>query len=299
MSLIETALAKLRSAGVTEARSNAPLVRLENVAATAAKAPVAVVAPAVEPEDPAKRITINLHALREMGYLPEQSLAQRFADHFREIKRPLVEKALAGAADMRVITVTSALPGDGKTFITLNLALSMARERDAYVLLVDADAPKGNMSEILGVRTEPGLLDALADHSVDVESLVVGTNVRGLQVLPVGKFVESSTELLASARMGQILARLAARARRLVLFDSAPLLVSSEARALTRIPGQIVLVARVGLTPRRAIADVLAQVDRSKLQGLVLNYVPFRPGHGYYYGYASYDASAQDQARTP
>lgn len=284
MSLIESALARLRRVGETEA-------------AAPAKAPPAVVVPVAEPEEPSKRITVDLNALREMGYLAEQGLEQRFAGHYREIKRPLIEKALAGAADMRVITVTSALPGDGKTFTSLNLALSMARERDAYVLLVDADAPKGRISEILGVRSEPGLLDALADPSVDVESLVVGTNLRGLQVLPAGKFLENATELLASARMGQILARLAARARRLVLFDSAPLLVSSEARALTRIPGQIVLVARVGVTPRRAVADALAQLDRNKLQGIVLNEVPLRKGEGYYYGYGGYGTSAHDSTR--
>ena len=288
MSLIESALERLRRVKEGDPRPSLPPPRPLNVVTTELKGRVAVT-PISESEEPAKRATLDLNELRNRGYLPEQGLERRFADHYRHIKRALVEKALAGAADARLIMVTSALAGDGKTFTSINLALSMARERDAYVLLVDADAPKARVSEILGVRGEPGLLDALGDSTLDVESLVIATDLRGLQLLPAGKFVENATELFASARMSQIAARLASRGRRLVLFDSAPLLFSSEARALTRIPGQIVLVARAGVTPLRAAQDALAQIDRNKLQGVVLNGVPRGTGDGYYYGYG--DAS--------
>ena len=100
----------------------------------------------------------------------------------------------------------------------------------------------------LAIRGEPGLLDALRDESLEVESLIEHTDIRGLEILPAGRFVENATELLASARMAQIAARIGARnPRRLVVFDSAPLLVSSEARVLLRIPGQVVLVVRAGV----------------------------------------------------
>ena len=146
---------------------------------------------------------------------------------------------------MRLIMVTSALPGDGKTFTSINLALSMARERDISVLLVDGDTARARISEVLGLRQQPGLLDALADESTDVESLVARTDVHGLEVLPAGRFAESSTELIASVRMAQIAVRLTAtNPRRLVLIDSGPVLASSDARALMRTPGQIVLVVR-------------------------------------------------------
>jgi protein-tyrosine kinase len=293
VSLIENALQKLRRVGDTEAKPSVPAARPVNVGATALKGPPTVVPPDPEFAEPSRRIALNLSALRDRGYVPEQRLERRFADHYREIKRPLVEKALAGGADTRLIMVTSALPGDGKTFTSINLALSIARERDASVLLVDADAPKGHISEILGIRSEPGLLDALTDHSLDVESLVIGTDLRGLHLLPAGKFVENATELIASARMGQLAARLASRTRRLVLFDSAPLLVSSEARVLARVAGQIVLVACAGVTPRRAVQDALAHIDRSKVQGVVLNYVSFKKGHGYYYGYDGYEGGGE------
>ncbi len=232
---------------------------------------------------------LDLTALRNAGYLPEIGLERRFADHYRQIKRPLIEKALSGAKDARVILVTSALPGDGKTFTSFNLALSMARERDISVLLVDADAPRARVSDVLGLRKARGLLDALADESLDVESLVTRTDVRGLDVLPAGRFIDNTTELFASERMGQIATRLASRnPRRLIILDSAPLLASSEARALTRLPGQVVLVARAGTTPRQAVVDAIAHLDKQKLQGVIVNQVPVRKIGSGYYEYGSY-----------
>jgi protein-tyrosine kinase len=199
----------------------------------------------------------------------------------------LIDKALAGAAEMRTVLVTSALPGDGKSFTSLNLALSIARERDVSVLLVDADAPRSRISEVFGLRGEQGLLDSLADESLEVETLVARTDVRGFEVLPAGRFMDGATELLASARMAQLAARLAARnPRRIIVFDSTPLLVSTEARVLARILGQIVLVVRAGVTPKQAILEALGYVDRSRLQGLILNDAPFRSGGGYY-GYSA------------
>lgn len=286
MSLIESALEKLRRGADREVdaslRAETPAV----ASVVSAKIPV-VPAPA---EQTLERITIDTAALRSRGYLPELGLERRFADHYRQIKRPLIEKALSGGPEMRILVVASALPGDGKTFTSINLALSMARERDASVLLIDADGPKARVSEVLGLKGKRGLLDALADESIDVESLVVRTDIRGLELLPAGRFIENATELLASDRMRQIVTRIAARnPRRLVLLDSAPLLVSSEARVLHRVAGQVVLVVRAGATPRQAVSDAIAQVDKSKLQGLIINQAVFRKDGGYY-DYGSYGA---------
>jgi protein-tyrosine kinase len=294
VSLIESALAKLRRAGEGAAPASAVP---HTAAATPARTSSTVIAPLPEIREPSKHISIDLESLRAAGYLPAEELERRFVDHYRQIKRPLIEKALPGSADMRLIMVTSALPGDGKTFTSLNLALNLARERDGSVLLVDADIPKARISHLLRVRAEPGFLDALFDQTLDVESQVIGTDVRGLQVLPAGKFHESASELLASSRMAQIAARLVAtNPRRLVVFDSAPLLVSSEARSLIRVPGQIVLVVRSGLTPVRAVADAVALLDRSKLQGLILNHAPLRHRGLYFYGYYGY---GEQGARPP
>ncbi len=298
VSLIESALAKLRRVGEAAAAASVPTVRPVVPAPSVPKAPAVVV-----PREPhyhhRKRITIDPQALRRAGYLPDEGLERRFADHYRQIKRPLIEKALTGPADMRVILVSSALPGDGKTFTSINLTLSIARERDVSVLLVDADAPRGHVSEVFGLRGTRGLIDALSDESLDVESLIVDTDVPGFEILPAGRYVENATELLASARMEQIAARLSARnARRIVILDSAPLLVSSEARVLLRIPGQVLLVVRAGKTPRQAIVDAAAYVEKKRLQGVVLNQAPFRTAGGYYYGYPGYGEDAKSENRS-
>lgn len=293
MSLIESALEKLRRVA-----EPAPLPSVVNprpvVAVTAAspKEEALVAPPSIR--HVLKRISLDTKRLRNAGYLPDEGLERRFADHYRQIKRPLIERALAGDVSMRQILISSALPGDGKTFTSLNLALSMARERDVSVLLVDADAPRAHISEVLGVRGERGLLDALSDESLDVESLIIETDVRGFEILPAGQFVENATELFASARMDQIAARISARnAKRLIVFDSAPLLASSEARALLRVPGQVVLVVRIDVTPQRAVLDAAAHVDKRKLQGLILNHTPFKPGAGYY-GYGDYGENGSE-----
>jgi exopolysaccharide/PEP-CTERM locus tyrosine autokinase len=287
MSLIESALKKLRRAG--EAGEQHEGVADATDAALpppASKAISVIVATAPAREVPARHITIDMDRLRNAGYLPQAGLERRFADQYRQIKRPLIEKALAGAPTMRLILISSALPGDGKTFTSLNLAFSIARERDVSVLLVDGDAARAHISEVLGVRAQPGMLDALTDSSIDVLSLITRTDVRGLEILPAGKRAENATELLASNRMAEIAARLCeSNARRLVLIDSAPLVVSSEARALLRLPGQIALVVRAGATPKHAILEALSHVDKGKLQGIILNHAPYKGGGYYYYGY--------------
>jgi protein-tyrosine kinase len=294
VSLIESALERLRRVGDPAAQRAVPAPRPLTPGAMPKPAPL-IYPPARDYIH--KRITLDTARLRNAGYLPGEGLERRFAEHYRQIKRPLIDKALAGDAEMRLIVVSSALPGDGKTFTSLNLALSMARERDVSVLLVDADAPRERLSEVLGLRGERGLLDALVDKSLDVESLVVQTDIRGFEVLPAGKRVETAPELMASSRMDEIAARLAARhPRQLIVFDSPPLLLSSETRVLSRVAGQVVLVVRFGVTPRQAVIDAAAQVDPKKLQGLILNHATYSKLGGYYSypSYAESDDETQD-----
>lgn len=281
MSIIQNALERARrGAAVTAAGEAAASLHLPDGPGVSAS---------VQP-----RIAIDLNLLRAQGELPEAGLERRFADYYREIKRPLVQAMLGGDAgpESRLVLITSALPGEGKTFTALNLAFSVARERDVSVLLVDADLPKAHLSRTFGLHAAPGLQDALADESVDVDSLVVGTDFKGLEILPAGKPTEGTAELVASARMSHIVTRLARHPRRLVLLDSPPLLASSEARALKQVPGQILIVTRAGRTPRQALLDAIALIDKTKLHGLVLNDAHASDGDGYYshYGYSGYGA---------
>ncbi len=249
-------------------------------------------------------MSIDINSLRAGGYLPEEIKDRQFAEHYRHIKRPLIQKALAndgtGPTDPRVIMVTSALPGDGKTFTSINLAFSLARERDISVLLVDADLPKPHVSKIFGLQKEPGLMDALADESIAIESLVVTTNVRGLSILPAGTPAEGTAELLHSDRMRQLTASLCSHdPKRMVLLDSPPLLITSEGPALAVLAGQIVLVVRAGQTPSRAIVDAVNLIGTDRVGGIVLNEAPVQATHGYYYGYGYGSYGTHGDAPSP
>jgi exopolysaccharide/PEP-CTERM locus tyrosine autokinase len=257
--------------------------------------------PAMQSVDPAlllhtrhRTIHIDRDRLQRDGNLPSDKMRRLLLNQFRHIKRPVIKNALGRGREPvpngQLVMVTSSLPGEGKTFSSLNLALSIAREKDLEVLLIDADAAKSTLSRILDLEEAPGLLNALADDRLDVESLILPTDVQGLSLLPAGQCAEEdvATELLASARMDEIVARIgASSAQRIALFDSPPLLVTNEARVLASLMGQILLVVRAGVTPQQAVLEAIRYVDEDKPLGLVLNQ---SMGHapGSYYGYGAY-----------
>ena len=292
MSLVEQTIARLKkeqaqSSGVEpHARASRPLPTSRDID------------PPEEAAGAGNRFSIDNAALRAAGYLPETEKERQFADQYRRIKRPLIDKALSGDSefgDPRIMMVTSALPGDGKTFTGINLALSLSLERDISVLLIDADVAKRHVSQIFGLDSKPGLLDVLADDKLDVASVVISTTTRGLSILPAGSRVSNTAELLSSNRMAKILASLCARnPRRILLLDSPPLLVTNEGRALVKVVGQVVLVVRAGQTPRQAVQAAVDLFDARQAGGVVLNQVP-GASTGEYYGYGSYGT---DDAQT-
>jgi protein-tyrosine kinase len=295
VSLIENTLGKVRraaSAAAGAAASPAPLAPPPRTLGMPAE-------PLPEsqtmPDYDYRRVALDIAALRAAGHLPDASEDQRFAEHFRRIKRSVVTRAAGTNSESRLVAVTSPLPGDGKTFTSVNLAFSLSRERDLSVLLVDADLHRSQITQDLGLEDQPGLVDALLDDSRDAESLVLRTDIPGLDILPAGRSIEEAPELAASARMGQIVMRLAARnPRRLVLLDCAPVLAASEVRTLMQLPGQVLLVVRAGQTPQQAVVDAVAMLDPKRLQGLILN--DARHGAATYYGYSGYYGALDDAA---
>ena len=239
-------------------------------------------------------IHVGRDRLQAEGFLPSGKMERLVSNQFRHIKRPVIKNALGRGGELvpngHLVMVTSSLPGEGKTFSSLNLALSIAREKDLEVVLIDADVAKATVSRIFALQEAPGLLNALADDLLDVESLILPTDVKGLSLLPAGQCAEEdiATELLASTRMVEVAARIGARsAHRIALFDSPPLLVTNEARVLASLMGQILLVVRAGVTPQQAVLEAIRYVDEEKPLGLVLNQ---SKGHapGSYYGYGAY-----------
>jgi protein-tyrosine kinase len=254
--------------------------------------------------DPARTLKVDREALRAMGMLPPASEARQIEHQFRSIKRPLINRAFYEAQategpSRRAIMVSSALPGDGKTFTSVNLALSMALERDHTVILVDGDVAKPHVSKLFGVAREPGLLDVLQDQRVDIASVLLPTDIPGLSLVPVGRQSDHATELLASARMQAVIRCLEAMDPNvIVLVDSPPILLTSEARVLASLFGQVVMVVRAGGTPRQAVLDAIQHLGEGSQVNLVLNQA-LHAGDGSYYSYgygARYGEGAADEA---
>lgn len=291
MSLVERALKKLQEDRKSDSGGVPPLapVVVAKVVREPAGASAEVAYDRVEP--PRKRVSVSRTALREAGVIPPPDRERLIADQYRRIKRALIGN-MSGRADPpiahpRLIMMTSALSGDGKTYTSVNLALSLAGEKDKTCLLVDGDVAKPHIGNLFGVQEEPGLLDVLQNDSLDVESLILPTDVPGLSILPAGQRTEQATELLASDRMLQILQRLEARdPRRMAVIDSPPILLSSEARVLTNLVGQVVFVVRAGVTPKSAVLEALTQIDEGRYVGLILNQSEAAHASSYYgYGY--------------
>lgn len=244
----------------------------------------------------ARFVKVNRDSLRSEGLLAPEDQGRYMADQYRIIKRPLLDNAMGKNAyqdsDANLIMVGSALPGDGKTFSCINLALSMAVEKDLSVLLVDADVAKPHISRLFGIDAEDGLIELVSNMANDIEDLTIDTDVPGLSLLPAGRRHDHATELLASRRMADIVAELSASDRnRVVIFDSPPLLPTSEARVLAGLMGQIVMIVCAGKTPQQAVIDALASIDESKATNLVLNQAGAGlasekyGSYGYGYGY--------------
>ncbi|TPG12475.1 AAA family ATPase [Sphingomonas oligophenolica] len=237
--------------------------------------------------------SIDRGMLAQAGMIVPGAPVGPLAEEFRLVKRQLLitgaRIAEAGDPDKaRTVLVCSAKPGEGKTFCAINLALSLAAERDTEVLLVDADFAKPDVLAQLGLADSPGFLDALADSSIDVESLVLRTDVGGLAILPAGTKMATDTELLASARTRAVLARLlAANPRRIIIFDSPPALAASPASVLAMLVGQVMLVVRADRTPESDLKQAVGLLDACDHISLALNAVAFVPGgqrFGSYYG---------------
>jgi protein-tyrosine kinase len=293
MSLVEDALRRLQDATVV-AKQGGSLRSEAEIATKASNSsiPRVVASTVSRPTAPHTPIvSINAAALRAHGLLPPEHEERQVAQQYRRIKRPLVVNAM-GHGTQRVhhghlIMLVSAEPGEGKNFTAINLALSMSIEKDVHVLLVDADVAKPHISTVLGVAHATGLLDVLRDPGLDVESVILPTDVPNLSLLPAGTPSVEATELLASARMEQVMRAIGQHdPRRVVLFDSPPLLHTTESLALTQVAGQVVVVVRAGVTVQQVVLDALSYVAEHPAVSLVLNQSVRASREGYYnYGY--------------
>jgi exopolysaccharide/PEP-CTERM locus tyrosine autokinase len=233
--------------------------------------------------------TIDREELREAGFILPDAPVSALAEEFRIVKRQLLLGAMGGEIENgRMILVCSAQPNEGKTFCAVNLALSLANERDTEVLLIDADFAKPEILSTLGLEAGPGIMDAIADPAIDVESCIIRTDIAGLSVLPAGRLSNEATELLASDHGRAVLERLAAKPSRILIFDSAPALAASSASVLAFHAGQALMVVRADRTSEAELREAAGLLGGCGHIQLLLNGVEFAANgrrFGSYYGY--------------
>ncbi len=283
MSLIEQALYKKKEQADATASAERRAVPAER--ARESNAP-----PAGRTADqPSLQITES--RLAELGLRADRDQLRQQRAEYRHLKRSVLASVAENEAN-RLVLVASALEGEGKTFTATNLALSLALDPDHAVLLVDADVIQPTLSGMFGLSDRAGIMDAVLDPTLDVESLVLTTSIEGLSILPAGRAHENATEYFASVRMREVVERISSVPNRIIVMDSLPLLLSTESTALAPSAGQVLLVVRAEGTPKPAVRQAIALLGSHPNIKLVLNAVVWTRlldymvyGYGYGYGY--------------
>ena len=241
-----------------------------------------------------KRVTMDnefeVEKLSVSGLLMPDQTVPHLADEMRRIKRPLIANAFGKGTRLvdrgNIVMVTSAIPGEGKSFTAANLAVSIALEKDVTVMLVDADMTMSKITKMFALESAAGLTDLLNDSRLDVAKAIVKTDFPTLSVIPSGHRSVNSAELLSSNDMGKLVTELGQRYNnRMIIFDSPPLLPTSEAAILAEQMGQILLVVESNKTPKQAVLDAIKMLNKDKAIGLVLNKTRRSLAYGQYGGY--------------
>lgn len=243
--------------------------------APAPAAPPVAGAPQPLPQHQSSTIELDLVHLQKLGILTPLNQRARIAEEYRIIKRPLLRAAFAAAQQHNaghVCMITSAHANEGKTFTSINLAMSVASEQGLHVLLIDGDIRRRGLSELLGVTDRKGLMDALMNPTRPVSDVILRTNIPNLSVISSGQPIEASTEMFASQRMTTLVNDIANRYKdRFIIFDAPPVLASSEPGVLALHVGHVIMVVCANRTPKRDIAEALRLVDVAPNIHFILN----------------------------
>lgn len=195
-------------------------------------------------------------------------------EQFRRLRTHII-KPNAPAA-YRTIMVTSAMPSEGKSLISINLAIIIALELHSHALLVDCDLRNPSISRFFGLHQERGLSNYLLGEA-ELPDLLAKTAVEKLSVLPGGPIQENPVELIGSEKMKGLIKELKSRyADRYIVLDTSPILATTEPAVLNLLADGIILVVRSGETPREAIEQALRHINKEKIIGVVLNDVKFK-----------------------
>jgi protein-tyrosine kinase len=219
----------------------------------------------------------TLEKLCAEGLYAPSEFVQRVREEYRGIRRQIISASRERINGTErpvgpIVVVTSAMPGDGKSFTAVNLALSIAREGVRDVLLVDADTIRRTISKACGLQEKQGLAELLAAKSTSFRDLAFTTGVPRLYVLPAGTPEGHATDLFSSARVGPLFESLrTAMADGFVIIDTPPILMSNDTAVMTDLAGQVLLVVRAGTTLQDLAHEAAARVHQDVPVAVVLN----------------------------
>lgn len=194
-------------------------------------------------------------------------------------------------APPKSILITSALPGEGKSFVSSNLAVSIAQNINEHVLLMDCDVRRPSIHTIFGYDDIPGLTEYL-EKRISLTDALVKTDVKKLTILPGGDPPKNPAELLSSKEMADLIQEVKVRYKdRYIIIDSPPPHLTAETSAIARQVDGVILVVKTGRTPREMVAELVENIGREKVLGVVMNWFDLRASS--YYGYGKYSKYGQ------
>lgn len=212
------------------------------------------------------------------------------SEQFRAIKTSIMFPE--NGRELRTILVTSAVPGEGKSFVSANIAAAIASSMDNSVLVIDSDLRRPTVADIFSLPPKAPGLDLFLNNKCVLEDVIYRTHIKKLSVIPAGGGVDNPSELITSSTMTHMLSDVRSRYEdRYTIIDSPPPLFAPETIAISKHVDGIVVVVRNDKTLKKSVSDMLDKLDRSKVIGIVLNRydVTLRMDHGYkeYYAYGN------------
>jgi protein-tyrosine kinase len=192
----------------------------------------------------------------------------------------------AEARGWKTIMITSALPGEGKTVTSINLAMTFAKAYNQTVLLMDCDLRQQKAYRYMGIASDLGIIDHLVDGR-PLNEIIIWPRIEKMTMISGGRTVNESAEVLGSPKMRALVQEMKMRyTDRYILLDSAPVLSGADALTLTSLADGIVMVVEAGRTPLREIREALELMPEEKFLGFVLNkHRGEKKGYYPYYGY--------------
>ena len=215
---------------------------------------------------------------------PPHSFAE---EEFRKLKTQIFHRL---PNPPHSILITSSVPEEGKTMVSVNLAIAISKEIQRKAILIDGDLRKPSI-HVEKSRSAKGLSNYLSDGT-PLSEILTNTEMENLQIITAGPTTHKSSELIGSKRMGELLKSLGESGENTyILFDSSPIISTTEPTLLSKMVDGIILVVRADRTPRETVQRAVKSIDRKKIIGVVFNQIDMKPSSyysKYYYHYRYY-----------